>query len=245
MHLRYSNLALAVAASLPLVACGGDSSTTPAPAPAPAPPPAPPPPPPPPPPEPAQIAGDWLLVHEPAVGSIEAEMPVEEDCFVGWWNERYSEPASRREVILRIQQMGGEMVTTEWSQPREVTADNPWPPDLESAQPTLRSAGTVDGNDVSMMQTHAWDHRGWFSFPIPLLESRVRESGALGQACPEFSGETQQVTLGGMERSLTVHDDGTMNGTATSRESWTIGDRTWIVTNGPFPLTATPFEPSS
>ena len=72
-------------------------------------------------------------------------MPAEEDCFVEWWNERYSEPATRREVILRIQQMEGEMVTVEWVQPREVSAQNPWPPDLESAQPTERSAGTVDG----------------------------------------------------------------------------------------------------
>lgn len=47
-------------------------------------------------------------------------MPAEEDCFVEWWNERYSEPATRREVILRIQQMDGEMVTLEWVQPREV-----------------------------------------------------------------------------------------------------------------------------
>ena len=96
-----------------------------------------------------------------------------------------------------------------------------------------------------MMQTHAWDIRGWSAFPIALLESRVRESGTLGQACPQFAGETQQVTLGGMERSLTVDDDGTMTGTATSRDSWTIGERTWIVTNGPFPLMATPFEPPS
>ena len=240
MLLRYSNVALALAVSLLLVACGGDSSTTPAPAPASAPPPAPPPPPP----EPAQIAGDWLLVHEPAVGSVEAETPAEEDCFVDWWTERYSEPATRRDVILRIQQMDGEMVTVEWLQPREGSGE-PWPPDLESAEPLYRSAGSVDGNDVSMMQTHARDSRGWFPFPIDLLESRVRESGTLGQACPEFSGETQQVTVGGMERSMTVDDEGTMSGTATSSDSWTIGDRTWIITNGPFPLRATPFEPPS
>ena len=87
MHLRYWNLALPPAASLLLVTCG-DSPTTPAPVPAP---------PPAPPPEPAQLAGDWLLVHELAVRLVEAETPAEENCFVEWWNERYNEPAARRE----------------------------------------------------------------------------------------------------------------------------------------------------
>ena len=78
MHSLSSNLAPVLAASVLFLACVGDSFTTPAPAPAPAPTPMPAPPPPPR--EPAQVAGDWLLVHEPASESVEAETPERRNC---------------------------------------------------------------------------------------------------------------------------------------------------------------------
>ena len=239
--LRFSDFALVLAASMLLLACGSDSSTTPAPAPAPAPPP-------PPAPEPAEVAGDWLLVHESAGASIEAAMPADEDCLVDWWNQGSSEStASQRDLILRIEQTDEALLTHEWGQPREASAENPWPPDLESAHPTARSAGTVDLNDVTMMQTHAWGggEEGWVPYPIAYVERPTERIRGLTEMCPEYSGQILQVTQMGTERSMAIQDDGTMTGTSEEGLHWRVGDRTWIVTYGPFPLMASPLEPPS
>ena len=151
-------------ASVLLPACdGGDSSTTPAPAPSPAPAP---PPPPPPPPEPAQIAGDWILVFES--GRIPTVDPSgEDDCFVTqWWTDaRGQQPVEEPDRILRVEQSGEEVTGHAWAHPGEVTADSPWPPDLDTTQPGWRFAGTVNENVVSLVATDRWRGESWGPYP--------------------------------------------------------------------------------
>ncbi len=98
-----------------------------------------------------------------------------------------------------------------------------------------------------MTWTHFWagEAEGWIPFPNALDERPVECFRGLVETCPEYSGQMLQFTVVGAEWSLVLQDDGRMAGTEEELNQWRIGDRTWLVTVGPFPLMASSLEPPS
>ena len=69
----------------------------------------------------------------------------------------------------------------------------------------------------------------------------------LQDKCPEYLDKmlTIKIEAAGVEWSMTVEGEGEMTGTYTGELHWSIGEETWIETQGPTPFRASPLEPSN
>ena len=181
--LRSSSFALMFAASMLLLSCGGDSSTTPAPAPAPAPPPPAPPPPPPPEPEPEPPAAPaGLQVSATGVDFVEwSWTPVEgadgydvqftaneaftdEDEIIARTAE---ETSYRREELeagtsyfLRVRSAAGtgeERITSDWSAQAGGTTQAPEPPPPHFDRVTTDRPDDFSGPQIHVVYAVAAD----------------------------------------------------------------------------------------
>ena len=193
--------------------------------------------PPPPPPEPPDIAGDWLLeFQQDTMRSVEPS----EGCFVDeWWTaSRGSNVLDFGTRILRIEQEGEELTATMWVG----GGDAPWPPpDLDEAQAGWRLTGTasVDG-EILLDATQRWAgaETMWRDYPYAAGEFPVENF--LGDKCPEYQGEMLSAEVAGVRLEMQAGDG--VSGHYSSQVHWTIGEETWVDTEGPIELTVSPYE---
>ena len=227
--MRSITLPFALALSIgftPACDSGGGGTTTPAPLPPPSPTP------PPPPPEPPDVAGDWLLeFDQTTMRSVEPS----EGCFVTeWWTAaRGSDALDFGPRILRIEQDGEELTATMWAR----LGDAEWPPpDLDEAQAgwRLTGAASVDG-DIRLDVAQEWQgpRNGWVDFPTA---RELTAENLVGDKCPEYEGETLTLETAGKRLEMQADGDG-LSGQYFGDVHWTIGEETWIETEGPIELT--------
>ena len=187
--------------------------------------------------EPPNIAGDWLLEFQQ--GTMPSVEP-SEGCFVAeWWTtSRGSRVVDFGTRILRIEQEGEELTATMWAR----FPDAPWPPpDLGEAQAGWRLTGTVsvDG-EIVLDGTQRW--RGpevmWADYPYSAGEFPVENF--LGDRCPEYQGEMISIEAAGVRLEMQAGDG--VSGHYLGHINWTIGEATWVETEGPIELTVSPHE---
>ena len=185
------------------LSCDNDSSTTPQPAP---PPPAPPaPPPPPPPPEPADVAGDWVLTHDPgAPASVEPS----EGCFVTEeWNATRGTgtPQMEPDRVIQIEQDGEDLSGYAWA-----LEEDQEPTGLSVDDAGWRLVGTATPDAISLSATDRKRMGEWDPYPYSAGEFPTAQF--LQGKCPEYGEATIQIQPASAGWEMTVQEDGSVSG---------------------------------
>ena len=188
------------------------------------------------------IAGDWLVVAGPTppLSLTPGEGASADACFVTEWRNVFqaSQEVQEPDRIFRIEQSGAELTGHVWANDSEETG-LPWPPDLETAQPGWRIAGTIGLDGISVRATHRWRENEWAAYPYLAVEA---PAALMVANCPEYAEETLRITAARVELTLSLGAGGVI-GQVESDVHFSIGAATWIQTQGPTDIRVSPFRP--
>ena len=78
----------------------------------------------------------------------------------------------------------------------------------------------------------------WRDYPYAVGEFPVENF--LGDKCPEYQGEMLSIEVAGVRLEMQAGDG--VSGHYSGQVHWTIGEETWVGTEGPIELTVSPHE---